>query len=234
MLALASTSYHRLTGHATITDIQIGLIINRCSYNVRIARMLGYNYGQGDDKDNGRYVDAAKSCRDVRKRMKLDQCSAVVSIDECVYNTLLPLLDTLQRRAYEELRLNTDVVVGTRVPTEVNFLIFEHLLDAEEIPRDPRVFVDAKHHWTGEKARKIRLACPHIERSKRFNNLGRPTERFNIRDDCYLLACGDNWNQTELQFAHFDDDLRRQQSKKYCITNEGVKWPWERKTEHLD
>jgi hypothetical protein len=53
-------------------------------YDERIAKMLGYKFGQNNDHANGTYVNAAKSCRDVQERMKLTECRATFSKEECI------------------------------------------------------------------------------------------------------------------------------------------------------
>jgi hypothetical protein len=110
------------------------------------------------------YVDAANACQDVRERMNRHRCEAYPESDEmCLYNLLLPTLDTLQRRAYEEIRLNVDASTAGRLPAGLSFLVFEFTMAAEEMPMDPRIFVNAIHrNMEGiEGARKTRLVCPH-------------------------------------------------------------------------
>jgi hypothetical protein len=184
--------------------------------------MLYTDYGEDPDHDHKYYVDAAKSCRDVRSRMSLVECAAKDSA-VCVYNNLLPLLDTLQRRAYEELRLNIEEAIRYRLPTEIKFLIFEHLMETEEVPLDPRVIVRAEHKIYEDKGRKTRLVCPHVERAR---NAFFPTttDRVDVLGTSYRLACGDNWNETERKFSHFDSDRRRRDNDKYAFGATALNW----------
>jgi hypothetical protein len=106
------------------------------------------------------HVDAAKACRDVRFRMNNNACGADTN-RTCVFNVLLPTLDLLQRRAYEEIRRNVNIAVGHRLPAELTFLVFEHTMVAEQVPLDPRITLEAKHQAEGPTARKTRLLCDH-------------------------------------------------------------------------
>jgi hypothetical protein len=52
----------------------------------------------------------------------------------------LKLLDRLQKWAYTEIRVGIMLTLRNKLPKELCLLILDHALDAEKIPRDPRVW----------------------------------------------------------------------------------------------
>lgn len=199
-------------------------------FDARIASLLDYDYPTSDFDGFQRYVNASQRCNDVRERMQRVDCGDTVCLGECTFNIFIPLLDVLQRRAYEELRFKASLATRSRLPPEMQFLVFQHLMDLEEVPRDPRVLVDAE--WKvddGEsKARKARLACQRILEHDRDEMWVR------IGDTSWTLVCGDEWVETEGRFRHFDEGGRRREWEEMCITKGGLLWPDERSGEYLD
>jgi hypothetical protein len=106
------------------------------------------------------YGNAAKACRSVRERMYRNSCEARENT-ECVFNTLLPALNTLQERAHKEVVSTAWQAVGYKLPVELAEMVVEYALIAEEVPSDPRIFVFAKHERFNETCHKTRLVCEH-------------------------------------------------------------------------
>jgi hypothetical protein len=102
--------------------------------DMNLARRLLINYGAMSPDEEQCYVDAAKACREVRERMNRHSCQGKCMKMIRTYNTLLPTLETLQRRAYEEVRLKVSTAIGQRLPTELSFLAFEHIMASEGVP----------------------------------------------------------------------------------------------------
>ncbi|KAK3707545.1 hypothetical protein LTR37_012040 [Vermiconidia calcicola] len=55
----------------------------------------------------------------------------------CFHRNSICLLDWLQKKAWTEIRVSVLHTVGSLLPAELTDKIFEHALDAEEIPADP-------------------------------------------------------------------------------------------------
>ena len=164
------------------------------------------------------YVDAANACRDVRERMNRHPCQAYTDFDDmCIYNLLLPTLDALQRRAYEEIRLKVDIATATRLPTELSFLIFERAMAAEEVPLDPRIFVNAKHKDREQHgdARKTRFVCPHWQKSGK---------KLCIVPERPRLTWGDDWIEKKPNYWHHNAVLRYLENDKYQWHRFGEKY----------
>lgn len=114
-------------------------------YDERIANMLGYKSGQSNDHASETYVNAAKSCRDVRERMELTKCRATISKEECVYIKLLPLLDTLQRRAYASMKHS--FVELSQMHKEYMAAVSAKFQEIEELIEDSSKEVAAQDRW---------------------------------------------------------------------------------------
>jgi len=127
-------------------------------YHDRVAKYLDQmltGWSQGDI-----YINAAKAARDVRERMHRHTCKALFE-SKCVFNTLLPLLVLLQERAHNEVQTAVFQAVGHKLPAELANLVYGFALVIEEVPSDPRIFVQSRHTKTGEICRKTRLICQH-------------------------------------------------------------------------
>lgn len=149
-------------------------------------------------------VDTAKSCRDVKERMHRNRC--VSSGDRCVYNALVPMLDILQRHAYEEIRHNVHIAVDSYLPIELEVLVFEYAMLAEEVPMDPRIDKDARNVGSLEIARTTRLIC---DRSKRS---GVDEPRLHIGQGRTPLVFDSDWEEFQPCYLHYDHKARRDQN----------------------
>jgi hypothetical protein len=148
------------------------------------------------------HVDAAKACRDVRSRTNQNACGADAN-RTCVFNVLLPTLDLLQRRAYEEVRHNVNIAVGHGLSAELMFLVFEHSMVAEKVPLDLRITLEAKHQAEGPTARKTCLLCEHPAQASPMSGSG------------YLH--GDEWIELSPKWPHSERRYRQ-------MENEGDSW----------
>jgi len=151
-------------------------------------------------------VNTAKSCRDVRERMHRHRCDVIAG--HCVYNALIPTLDILQRHAYEEIRHNVHIAVDDCLPIELEMMVFEYAMLAEEVPMDPRIFVDARNISSKEHARKTRLICDHAKNS----DIGEP--RLHIGEGVTPLVFGSDWKEYQPCYPHYDHKARRDQNKR--------------------
>ncbi|KAF2036203.1 hypothetical protein EK21DRAFT_106308 [Setomelanomma holmii] len=115
--------------------------------------------------DMERYTDAVKACQHVRECMSRHACKATAK-SKCVYNTLLPTLEILQKRAYHETRHKVFQTIGTLLPAELTERVFGYALVAEDIPQDTRIFINARHKDTGKQRTKARLICEHSVRER--------------------------------------------------------------------
>jgi hypothetical protein len=113
--------------------------------------------------DGLRYINAADACRKVRERMNRHKCTARGE-QKCVFNTLLPTLEILQKRADYEVRHAAMLAVGTLLPAELANLVLEYTLLVEQVPSDPRIFVPARNNVTGQIGQKANLVCEHTRR----------------------------------------------------------------------
>jgi len=113
------------------------------------------------------YWDSAKASRIIRSAYEWDAGAGVythlgrrgdetilASLEDTLdlpqprsYKTLsrchnhLSMMHTYQRLAWDELRRKVLLLVGNQVPAELTDSIFENVLDLEEVPLDPTVFV---------------------------------------------------------------------------------------------
>lgn len=121
--------------------------------DVELAQLLAIKASRSDHiVEQPEYLNVASVCRDVRKRMNEHACLAFLRPFStpgrnvyCVYNLLLLTLETLQRRAYEEIRSSVDAATSGRLPAELCDLVFTNTMAAEDVPIDPRCFVNAEH-----------------------------------------------------------------------------------------
>jgi hypothetical protein len=105
------------------------------------------------------YADAAKICREVRERMfrcRVDHRKDGI----CMHNVMIPILEILQTRAYEEVCFKVGSAVQQRVPIQIEILIFVFAMMAKEIPLDLQIFLNARHVPSGMHRCKSRLICP--------------------------------------------------------------------------
>jgi hypothetical protein len=165
--------------------------------DAQLEEMFQHLDGKDPLGEEGYHVDAAKACRDVRSRMNKDACGADAN-RTCVFNVLLPTLDLLQRREYEEIRHNVNIAVGHRLPAELTFLVFEHTLVAEQVPIDPRVTLEAKHPTEGPTARKTRLLCNHPAQASPMSGSG--------------YVHGDEWIELSPKWPHSDRRYRQMEN----------------------
>ncbi|KAH7084860.1 hypothetical protein BKA63DRAFT_402197 [Paraphoma chrysanthemicola] len=190
-----------------------------------LAEMVYHDYAANSKFREKHFVDAAKRCRSTRERMNSQECKALNN-QACVYNSLLPLLDLLQRRAYEEIRFKVLHGLSSKLPVELALFVFEYTLAAEGIPLDPRVLIGARHRTEDTKARKSRLACSHTERAHGLGFTEMPRDRFHIDTGTHsrVLVHGDNWIETECAFKHHDDEGRREENQKFSILRHAFDW----------
>jgi hypothetical protein len=114
------------------------------------------------------YWDLAAASRRVKSCMVPTPCNLPKASEPqwendhnaCLHNQLLGTLDILQRNAYFETRDKVWDAVEDRLPAEIIAKVFEQVLEAEEIPLDPRIIVDLKGEAGGQ-YRKNRFLCDH-------------------------------------------------------------------------
>ncbi|KAH7094506.1 hypothetical protein FB567DRAFT_5227 [Paraphoma chrysanthemicola] len=190
-----------------------------------LAEMVYHDFAANSKFKEEYFVDAAKRCSATRERMNSQECKALIN-QACVYNSLLPLLDLLQRRAYEEIRFKVLHGLSSKLPAELALLVFEYTLAAEGIPLDPRVFIGARHRTEDTKARKSRLACSHSERAHGLGNTQMPRDRFHIDTGTHshVLVHGDDWVETECAFKHLEDEGRGEENQKFSILRHAFDW----------
>ena len=159
------------------------------------------------------YVDAAKGCREMRAYMDQHRCWSEGHV--CSFNALVPSLDTLQRHAYEEIRHKVQIAVRGHLPSELMMTIFKQALVDEEIPLDPRIFLQARHAVSGELRRKTRLICEHVARVMSDEPwLRLPKQRG-------LIMAGPAWVELRPQYSHYNDWARREENLHYVYTKFG-------------
>ena len=78
-----------------------------------------------------------------------------------VYDTLVTTLDILQRYACEELRHNVHVAVDCHLLIALEIMVFEYAMLAEEVLKNPRIFVDARSTHCWQHGCKTKLLCDH-------------------------------------------------------------------------
>ena len=54
------------------------------------------------------------------------------------------MLECVQREAHREIRDNVLLAVGRNLPAELAELVFERTLEVEEVPSNPRMFLDER------------------------------------------------------------------------------------------
>lgn len=189
-----------------------------------ISEMLSSRRSDGTTQMKEQYfVRAGASCRKVREFMTARPCRPEIfglwsHHRACVFNSLLPTLDSLQRRAYEEIRSNVYNTVGQRLPVELTENIFHCALNAEEVPLDPRIIVTAVHkddknapksrdaaYPTVRKVLKTTLRCSHCV------EVG--TECCKIGNKPLILQYGPQWIPDRVKFAHNDEEKRRAENE---------------------
>ena len=69
------------------------------------------------------------------------------SVPACFKRRNLGLLELIQTRACRELRPLVFLVAGARLPAELVELIIDWTVRAEELPDDPRVWVQQGSEW---------------------------------------------------------------------------------------
>jgi hypothetical protein len=148
------------------------------------------------------YTDAAKTCREIRKRMYLCREDHVENM-LCIHNAMIPTLNIIQPRALEEIRFNTRLAAKQRLLIELEMSIFECAMVAEEISLDPRIFLKARHVQTGEYDCKSRLVCPHV----RSDRNDAPRLIFNL--DSRPMVTGERWEEVQPHYPYHNMKKRR-------------------------
>lgn len=103
----------------------------------------------------GTYVNHALAARQIRGAYDETECDAeqlfedaedgsefsvpLAELDSCSKRSQLPLLEVLYKQAWNEIRFGVMSTIGSRLSADVTELIFEHVLDAEQVPRDPKL-----------------------------------------------------------------------------------------------
>lgn len=114
------------------------------------------------------YWDLAAASRRVKSCMTAKPCNLQKASEPqwendhnaCLHNQLLGTLDILQRNAYFEIRDKVWDAVEGRLPAELIAKVFDQVLEAEEIPLDPRIIVSLKGSAGGQ-YRSNRFLCEH-------------------------------------------------------------------------
>ena len=76
-----------------------------------------------------------------------DQCPTEVTsscTDTCWHRDTCPLLGRIQKLAYGEIRANTMLTIGTKLPPELTERIFEFAMAAEDAPLDPEIYIEVE------------------------------------------------------------------------------------------
>ncbi|ORX98241.1 hypothetical protein BCR34DRAFT_151804 [Clohesyomyces aquaticus] len=90
------------------------------------------------------YIDACKACCRIRKRLSTFDCYFWIHHGQrCIHTYTQEVLDVLQKYAYVEVRVNVLRTVAQRLPREIADMILSLAIEAEKVPRDPRVFMDS-------------------------------------------------------------------------------------------
>ncbi|KAF1977934.1 hypothetical protein BU23DRAFT_276485 [Bimuria novae-zelandiae CBS 107.79] len=121
------------------------------SYHDVIDKEVSKLLRDGRDSGTLEYHDLGWQCRRVREQMQtcpgadfnpeqFDERSCLRE-QHCHHNLLLPTLDTLQRHAYEQIHESVHLAVQSRLPPELQRMVFEYAMFSEEIPLDPRAIV---------------------------------------------------------------------------------------------
>ncbi|KAH7116801.1 hypothetical protein B0J11DRAFT_101174 [Dendryphion nanum] len=106
-------------------------------------------------------------CREIWEYMKAFECSMSdwrfdrLKKNSCKYNLLIPALDVFQRAAYYDLWRCVVYIVPTDFPNDIAQIIYEYVLEAEQMGEENRILVEAVHVETGEVRIKCRFPCLH-------------------------------------------------------------------------
>ncbi|KAK4622673.1 hypothetical protein CLAFUR0_07559 [Fulvia fulva] len=113
----------------------------------------------------GEYLDCAAARRSIWRSYAsaLSQDEDVHAYHDCVHGYLLRILEQLQLKAKEEIRRNTYLAVGTKLPTELADLVLNAALLAEEVPlgtsiaEEVEVVYQPAEHWDKEVLRRKKV-----------------------------------------------------------------------------
>ena len=129
-------------------------------------------------KAGGDYLDCATARRRLWRSYKSTiSLEKTHSFCNCIPGNLLPVLEQLQLKAKEEIRKNTYLAVGTKLPVELADLVIDATLLVEEVPLDACIAeeVDVVYqpfeHWDKEILRRRKVldqySCSLIQYDRR-------------------------------------------------------------------
>ncbi|KAF2829728.1 hypothetical protein CC86DRAFT_174075 [Ophiobolus disseminans] len=170
--------------------------------------MVRCRFRDNDEFDEACCADAAGACRNLHESIRRWRCVVGIhAMDMCTSNTLLPTLDVLQRHTYDGIRFKVQIAVARYLPLELEWMVFEEIMQAEEVPLDPRVIVEGRATGSEAVRHMTRPHCNHVERPK----LDKPCVFFSKQRD--PLVWGPDWEEVTPQYPHFNSQARQQENR---------------------